>query len=296
MGFIRPFLVFFLFYILIPCISAIIVHYNWNNFRKRFIASLSVVPSDKISDGVFIRKFGRLESIVRNSILWVNIDDNILWIDTSIIPIYSLETIDDDLLSCKNNIKQLSPAEMEGLFTGLQVYVSGEIVLKEGNYHLSGSKESLFILFSGRKEDFVPYVIAKSRYFNELWNPVTLLSLGIGMSILILYGLVVIQSNFPVAIISLALAGLPVSVFFPPAVFFYYFFRKLWLKGKKHIIKMDIDSFEMQFRNLKEEDYIKRYRLKGSLLLVSAIVVFTLGMIVQLYIIILLMVRFFNSI
>lgn len=291
-----PFVVVFVFYIIIPIVSALISFYNWKRFKRNFVASIKKGYYGNLKDGDFISCFGRLESIVRNDILWIKIDNDIVWVDTQIAPVYLLENMEDRLLSCKNNIKRLSPLDLEGLFTGLNVYLAGKLTIKDGNYYLKKGERSFCILFSGSDKGFFPYVIAKSGVQNDLWNPVTLLSIGIAMCLLIIYGFMVIQSKFAYAIISLSLAGLPVSVFFPPAIVFYYFFRKLWVRGKKHLIASELSLYKSTMLGCSPSPYGKRLIRKGWGFLSVSLLTLGLGMFLQLYIIIILMVLFFNSV
>ncbi|AEJ61989.1 hypothetical protein Spith_1729 [Spirochaeta thermophila DSM 6578] len=227
--------IFLLCYILIPGGGGVFQWYRWFRWRRRFYGSLlfPLWSPGKPLTGREWRFLGTVDSLVRDHYLWVRCNGLLVWVDLSRVLLHLLPGVEEDRLG---GMEVLHAEDVHHLPSGASVYLAGRVREENGKIVLDPQSQPVLVLYSVPLHNLVHSVISSARSVNEFWNPLTLPFMGVGMLLLLLFGSVSIQTHYLEGLLSLTAAFLPVSVFFPPAVFGYYLHRKLWKMGKKALV------------------------------------------------------------
>ncbi len=253
------------FYLLIPGIGAFAVRRHWRSFRKELMSSVSSplltyarlnteAPETK---GTY-RFFGSLQAMEGDTEIWLSGNDISVMVDLSGISLYVLPTASG--LSSPigeagypdETPRKTKWSRIFSLPEGTRMFVVGNLIRRDGKTCFSDTPErKLFVvIYDCSDEAFFSQAVWTGRQRNEYWNPVTPGSLTVGSFSLFIYFYILLQKpymQFPAGV-SLLLSLVPLLLFFPPGLAFYYVYRYLWkkarmLRAQRDLMKLPLSYF-----------------------------------------------------
>jgi hypothetical protein len=263
------------FYILIPLFGGFSVRRSWRRFRGLLIESArhplleygrvhGVDGSDEEALGDF-RLFGSVEAMEGADRLWVRGaklaaigSPASLSIDMRNVLLYSLpgdgeafvRERDDggnescDYVETEDIPERLSWKSLPALSERTKVFVFGRVYRRGGKNEFRGSRRDpvMILIYEGEEDSLLQRAIRQGRQANEYWNRVTPLSFLAGVMLMsaILLGLTA-RYNLPfVVIMASVIAFIPVSIFLPPGVFFFFLYRSMWKRARSYRARRDM--------------------------------------------------------
>ncbi len=254
-----------LFYVIIPGVGAFVVRRHWRDFRKRIISSVSspLLSYQRLYEyaadtGMTYRFFGSLQAMQGDTEIWLTGSNVSVSVDLSRLSLYILPSasrlshpLGDAGYPDETPVKT-KWSRIFSLPEGTRMFVYGALVEKNGKIVFSDTPETkLFVvIYDCSDEAFYSQAIWTGRQRNEYWNPATPGSLTVGSFSLFIYFYVLLQKSymqFPAGI-SLLLSLLPLLLFFPPGLAFYYMYRHLWknarmLRAQRDLVKLPLSFF-----------------------------------------------------
>lgn len=250
----------FVFYVLIPTIGAFYVRRRWRDFRSAIIRSImlprldhamvrELPANDETSD---LREFwflGRLESIGRSDIVWLEHDGLSVGLDISRMMIVLLPTpaqVGGELPD--ETPRTVSWKEITALVEGTRFFVSGGVDVVDGMAQFVWTDEHrpLVIVYDGPDDTLVARSLWTGRQRNEYWNHLTPASLVGGFLALLFLGVVVLDTNRLMSLVSAVLATVPVLPLLPPGVVGFYLYRRIWRRARRFRARRDLISLPEQ--------------------------------------------------
>ena len=250
------------FYFLIPLCGSLFVGSQWRKFRNTVFHSLGVPlltydKSRKIRKDNGYKFFGKLNSFSGNKSAWIKDNNLTVRIDLPHCRFYRLLPYNKDLIkdvNTKDKIKKMfqggsevesiSGNEFRSLPEGTNVFIIGTILSDSGAVIFSGAvlNPVTVIVFEEDRKQLVPCALWGGRQTNEIWNPVTPWSLGLGSLLSVIFVNIILRNpSFRYFLkIFFTEALLPVLLFFPPGVVFFVLFLYFWKKIRYYKAKRDL--------------------------------------------------------
>ncbi len=252
------------FYFLVPGIGAFAVRHQWRNFRKRMISSVSSpllnyarLHTEAPIPGETYRFFGSLQALQGESELWLSGNNLSVSVDMSRVSLYILPSAPH--LSSpigEAGYPDETPRKIKwdrifSLSEGTRMFVFGSIIRKNGKTCFVETPDAkLFVvIYDCSDEAFFSQAIWTGRQRNEYWNPATPGSLTVGSFSLFIYFYILLQKSymqFPAGI-ALLLSLVPLLLFSPPGLGFYYVYRYLWKKARMLRAQRDLVKLPLSF-------------------------------------------------
>lgn len=232
------FLVYLLFFIVLPGVGAVSLRRRWNRFRKTLF-SYSKEPMLEYSNLESTKRFcfkGELESFRDDNVVWLRGETLSVCIDLDKQYIYSLTKNADTLT--RNRWSNIS-----SLVEGTQFYVFGTLIYHRGVPYLVGnSSEDLIVVICDEDTNIYENLIRKARDKNEIWNSFSpyLYITGVFLLIILSYISYTSYSNKTWSFYLLVAAGTPFYFIIPPGLIFYLQYRKMWEKALRFLILRDL--------------------------------------------------------
>jgi hypothetical protein len=117
-----------------------------------------------------------------------------------------------------------------------RIFISGKLFRDEGHFTFRNRPEHplLAVIYEGEDRDLRVRATWSGRQRNEYWNAYTPASISLGSFALFGYSYLLFRNAVFLlpAVLSLSLALLPISVFIPPGIICYYFYRRFWIHGR----------------------------------------------------------------
>ncbi len=254
------------FYALIPGIGAFAVRRHWRIFRKRIISSVSRplmnyarLHTEKSVQEETYRFFGSLQALQGEAEVWLSGNGVSVSVDLSRASLYILPSASHlshpigEAGYPDETPRKTKWSRIFSLSEGTRMFVSGRTVRKNGKTcFVETSDVKLFVvIYDCSDEAFYSQAIWTGRQRNEYWNPATPGSLTVGSFSLFIYFYILLQKSymqFPAGI-ALLLSLVPLLLFFPPGLGFYYVYRYLWkkarmLRAQRDLVKLPLSFFD----------------------------------------------------
>jgi hypothetical protein len=194
---------------------------------------------------------------------------------------------------------------------GLGVFVCGALTMEDGlpTFGAIRGETPLVILYDGNPETVVARSVWFGRQRNEYWNeltPLSLLSGFAGLMALAVFGFRDASSQY-MAIISAVLSVVPFVPLMPPGIIAFFLYRRLWRDGRSLRARRDLAILRQKVALMGMDAevpvpelpriYGHRHRLSAfriRWLETVAVVILVAGVLVNEYIVLALIIQFFN--
>jgi len=237
----------FIFYALLPVTGAFVVREQWRAFRRRVLESTSLplinaglLGMDGPIPGQYLVQ-GEVDAIGGQNELWVS--------GASITCVINLHDVWVYILSDKTGEDRIERRRWRGMTSispGTKVRAVGGIVVRGGRVILDriGKEMPLVILHDGEHEEAVRRSIWSGRHENEYWNPLTQISLALGVAVLSGILSLSLPGNTPslVRALMLCLAFSPVLPLMPPGVVGFFLYRRSWKRARYNRAMRDVST------------------------------------------------------
>lgn len=216
--------VIFLFFLFLPILSGGINYRKWRDFRSTLKEVYSLPPFQE-QEEEDVRLFGRIDSFLGDNRISLRCCSKSITVNMTESSLYLLE---EDGLGGGGTLEPLMWKRMTSLVEGTPLLVAGRLSLRDGQWFmepLPGKK--VFVMMGSDDED----VLMKSgmllgRRRNHYWNGVTPWSLLAGALILLIHAYA-LPSQPLLVFRNVFAAMLPINLFLPPGVLFYFLYRDL---------------------------------------------------------------------
>jgi hypothetical protein len=255
-----------IFYLLIPGLGAFYTRSRWRIFRKRILRA-SLFPH--VSYGVYrtsqsefignFRFFGYLEAIQEDRI-WVRNREIALSADLAHCSIYVLPSLTvgkgpSEAIEIGQTLPDEEPRKIPwsrifSLPEGTKIFIGGPLFNENGRSCFRNEKNNplTVVIYDGAENGFLQRSIWTGRQKNEYWNLFTPGSLTAGSFSLFIQAYILLREplmRLP-ALVSLTASLLPVIVFIPPGILFFFLYRRLWHRGR--YLRAERDLFQLPLR------------------------------------------------
>lgn len=210
------------------------------------------------AEGSLFRFFGALQALEGSDCIWLSDGALSVRVDLTGVPIYILPSAPDlkDPIG-ETGYPEEIPArtswkEIFSLPEGTKMFLFGKVVNTDGKILFKDtSDEQLFaVIYDCSSRAFFSQAIWTGRQRNEYWNPATPGSLTVGSFLLFVYFYLLLQQpymKFPAGV-ALLFSLVPIILFFPPGLFFYYVYRNLWkrariFRAERDLLKLPLSYF-----------------------------------------------------
>ncbi len=249
----------FVFYALIPVIGAIIVRTAWRSFRVRLSQTQGLPHPDPLSlvghspaSSLRYRVFAEIDAVGEHDCLWIRGNGKTFMVAMHNVPVYVFTGSSADGTGLpqdeEDSVDKIRWSALPSLVQGTRIFVAGMMEIREGMPTMAGNSEMplLVLLHNLSDAELLPRAIAAGRHKNEYWNPLTQISLALG--ILVISGLITsILTNPSISLvlaISLTIAFSPVLPILPPGVFLFFLYRRFWRRAYYFRSKRDVSRLQ----------------------------------------------------
>ena len=238
------------FYLMLPVSGGIITRTRWKMFRTR-IMSARALPrlgfDSHVEPDAEFRFFGEVDAIGGRNELWLRNEGLSCVINARAAALYLLigdGTYDEE----GGNLERVRWAALSAIPQVARAYAIGRAVLEGGRMVLSPSdgKPVILVIHNGRDEDVEPRIIWNGRQQNEYWNPLTQVSLVVGLlAMSLIVSRVLASRTLPsISAITLAAGFSPLLPLLPPGVIGFILYRSSWRKARFCRSRRDLAAFE----------------------------------------------------
>jgi hypothetical protein len=238
-----------IFYILLPVVGAFIARGQWRQFRRTIVEAASLPELDpavfKIPGDVVGRYQleGEIDAISGQHELWIAGKSISCVIDLRDAWVFVLA-----IRSGESRIERRKWSGLPSIGPGARAFVAGEARLVGGRLVMggAGSAAPLVLIHDGDDEGIVTRAIWAGRHENEYWNPITQVSLALGVASMAAIVSLVLSGRTPslIAALTLSLAFSPALSLLPPGVIGFLAYRRFWKQARYYRAKRDIESLD----------------------------------------------------
>ncbi len=143
---------------------------------------------------------------------------------------------DSDYGEFEDSPERLSWKSLPALSERTKVFVFGSVYRHSGGSEFRGSSRDpvLVLIYEGREDSLLLRATRQGRQANEYWNKLTPLSFLAGMLGMMAILLPMTRGFFLPLVTTLTsiTAFLPLCVFLPPGVFFFFLYRSMWKRAR----------------------------------------------------------------
>lgn len=275
-----------IFYAFLPLVGAWRVRRRWMLFRQDVLGALGapevdfpllqtghVVPSGRH------RLTGALEAFEGSDRLWIGNDRVSVAVSLVHTPVYFLEASEGD--DAGEPPRRVEASSLGTLLEGTQFLVSGDLVADSaGQLHFASTPSSggrlLVLAFEGDPTTVLRRALLAGRPMIDHWNSWTPVSVGLGITVLLVLSWLQWGALGGTGPLALALAFVPSTFFLPPGIGFFYGFSRLWARGRR--LRAEADLRRTQPRTAGEAT-TKGFRTKALVWETLAQVSLTMGVI-----------------
>ena len=310
-----------IFFLLIPGMGAYAVRQRWRIFRGRVMKSLalpvyhpgrSMIAADQALE---CRFYGILEAVEDNDRLWVRDNQSSVAVEVHRSQVFMTPVgseVDWDSLYV-DSMRSLRWERSGVLPEGLGVFVAGTVRLKGGLPSFGGEpgEDPLVIFFDGDPATVLTRAIWFGRQRNEYWNdvsPISLLTGFVALLALALFGFRD-EASLYVAVFSAAFSLLPFLPLLPPGIIGFFLYRRLWRQGRTLRARRDLFLLRQAVNQLEPEGIAPIANLPGQrpgptghatkarvrILELGGLGVLGVGILVNLYIVLRLIIQLMNN-
>jgi hypothetical protein len=286
--FIQALVVASIFYFLLPVLGAFQVRRSWRNFRRLMTQSarspflnygliregLNLSGGKNTGSGKVLgsyRLFGSIEAMEGKDRLWIRSlklcgSPVSVSIDMRSALLYSLPG-DGEEFELRRNFQKIESSDYDetaesperlmwrslpSLPEKTKVYVFGKVYLGMGKAEFRGNRKdpAIVLIYEGREDSLLSRCVRQGRQANEYWNrltPLSFLTGAMGM-VLILLALARAFALPLVRLLASLTAFLPLMIFLPPGLFFFFLYRAMWkrarsLRASRDMTRLPCEAF-----------------------------------------------------
>ncbi|OHD16350.1 MAG: hypothetical protein A2Y38_06165 [Spirochaetes bacterium GWB1_59_5] len=244
------------FYALLPVVGAFMTRQQWRLFRKSVIeaASLPVfgtklAPDAPLASGKFAADAGRcrvhgdVDALGGQHELWISCRNAVVVVDLRDSWVYILTGRAGD-----DTLERRRWSELPSIGPGARAFIAGAAELSGGRFVIgpAGKEPPLVILHDGDDDSVVRRSIWAGRHENEYWNPMTQVSMALG--VVTMSGIVplALRSRMPslIGALTLTAAFSPILVLLPPGVVGFFVYRRFWRRARYCRARRDAEKLE----------------------------------------------------
>ncbi|HAP42945.1 MAG: hypothetical protein A2087_08980 [Spirochaetes bacterium GWD1_61_31] len=249
------------FYVLVPLLGAILARTRWRQFRERLFQAAGLprlsagqlfgwaaaVPPPGSLVGLFIA-CGEVEAIGPDNRLWLRMDGATCIVNLDRLAVYTLgggrEALDASVDPEMDVIEHLHWKSIPTITQGVRLFVAGRLIAGESGFCFVHADDCplLVILHDGLDEYVLPRALIAGRHRNEYWNPLTQVSLAVG--ILAMSGILGSALGGRTLVffqaLNLTLAFGPILPFLPPGFLLFFVYRRWWALARRYRAERDI--------------------------------------------------------
>jgi len=215
------------------------------------------------------RLYGRLEAVEGERMVWVRSGDVTVAVDLSKAPLYIVESTEETLPPWSperaGTVERHPWNRVRVLSEGTKIFIGGKLALEGGRQvfvDLPGSP-LIAVSYDGDDRELLTHLIAGGRDPNEYWNPITRLSLsvGIGAMSLILLSLWTAGTLPTVRTLSFLIAVSPVLALAPPGLALFIMYRRLWRRGLSERTLRDLARLPLRYFSTDDNIILRQVTL-----------------------------------
>jgi len=201
-----------------------------------------VLGSPSSAPGRF-RAQGEVDAIGGLHELWIAGSDMACLVDMHDARVYLLSGGIDDC-----SLDRLRWSDLPSLSAGTRAFVAGTVAICGGRvvFGPSGKDSPLVILHDGDDEGLIHRAVEFGRHGNEYWNPVTQVSIALGVAAMSVILSLSRLGGMPslVAALTLAAAFSPILPLLPPGVVGFFIYRSLWKRALRYRSMRDLEFLD----------------------------------------------------
>ncbi len=241
-----------LFYLVVPGLGAFQARHGWRRFRRRIGEAARMPLLRRPADAAAgrWRFLGTLEAVQGRNRLWLtggeglSVAADLEGAQTYILPWSAA----GEAGSFGDEEPQILPwKSIASLPAGTQILVAGSLVDSGGRrvFRQADGEPPLVVLYEGDARTLLERAVLCGRQRNEYWTQLTRISLLTGFLALFLTGSLVVRSPElrAAAMLAYTLCAVPLAVFLPPGVVFYFLYRRLWRRART--LRAERDLFRL---------------------------------------------------
>lgn len=242
-----------LFYAILPVIGAFAVRKQWRGFRTAVaIAAQAPGLGDALTTGQeaglrCVR--GDIEAMGGEHELWLRCDNATCVVDMRGAWVHLLTGRSGD-----DHIERRRWSGLPALGSGARAFVAGDAAFRDGRIVLGPAADGsmLVILHDGDDSTVVKRSIRAGRHLNEYWNPVTQISLALGVMVMSVIVMMVLPGRTSGAMpslitaLTLTLAFAPILPLLPPGVVGFFAYRRFWRQARFCRSRRDLENLDGQ--------------------------------------------------
>ncbi len=239
----------FIFYVFLPVIGAFIVRGQWRQFRRTIVEAASIPELDPASFKALVNGAGRyrvegeIDAIGGQHELWIAGKSMSCVVDLRDAWVFVLA-----IRSGESRVERRKWSGLPSIGPGARAFVAGEARLAGGRLVMggAGAAEPFVLIHDGDDEGIVARAIWAGRHENEYWNPITQVSLALGVASMAGIVSLALSVRTPslIAALTLSLAFSPTLPLLPPGVIGFLAYRRFWKQALYFRAKRDIESLE----------------------------------------------------
>ena len=232
-----------LFYALIPVIGAFIVRGQWRRFRASIRDATSLPALEDRARSMDLPAMvvarGEIDAMGGDDELWVAGAGVSFVVDLSDSWVYVLAGRRGD-----DRIERLRWRDLRAIGPGSRAFAAGKAEFREGRIVMS--RGSLVVLHDGDDDSLVRRAVWAGRHDNEYWNPLTQVSLAVGVVAMSAIARLTLPGRIPALVLALTLTAAfsPVLPLLPPGVAGFFLYRRYWRRARYCRARRDVALIE----------------------------------------------------
>lgn len=232
-----------IFYALLPVVGAFVTRQQWRIFRNSVAGAASLPAFGTMPEAGSCRIQGDVDALGGQYELWISCNNATVVVDLRDAWVYILTGRAGD-----DTIERRRWKELPSIGPGARAFIAGTVELSGGRYVTgqAGKEAPLVILHDGDDDSVVRRSIWAGRHENEYWNPVTQISMALG--VVTMSGIVpmALRGRMPslIGALTLTTAFAPALALLPPGVVGFFVYRKFWRKARYCRARRDAEKLE----------------------------------------------------
>jgi hypothetical protein len=242
------------FYALLPVAGAFVVRGQWRQFRKsiaesalfpELTAARAALPAADDAPGRrgAFRVQGEVDAIGGQHELWISGRGPSCVVDLRDSWVYVLSG-----QSGEDRMERRRWSGLASIGAGTRVFAVGRVALAGGRLLLAGDgrQAPLVVIHDGDDDGFARRAVWAGRHINEYWNPLTQVSLALGVATMSLILTAALPSSLPSLIraMTITVAFSPVLALLTPGVAGFFLYRRYWRRARYCRARRDTESLD----------------------------------------------------
>lgn len=239
-----------IFYALLPVVGAFVTRQQWRLFRNAVTAAASLpafsappVSGGRSPEAGRCRIQGDVDALGGKFEVWIACSNAVVVVDLHDAWVYILTGRAGD-----DTIEKRRWKDLPSIGPGARAFIAGAVEFSGGRFMLgqSGKEPPLVILHDGDDDNVVRRSIWAGRHENEYWNPVTQISMALGVATMSGIVPTALRGRMPslIGALTLTIAFAPALMLLPPGVVGFFVYRRFWRKARYCRARRDAERLE----------------------------------------------------